>query len=161
MSKLNASFGLNSTTTMAKGKILYVNGTGTIPAFKDLGGNVLSPNRNPLKIIVTGVNDLTNTIVGSSIYANKQLRKIKGLFPDGALLLETPFDNKVKNETLKIVENNQFKTVSILNNKNIDGEIDENTLPKKRGVTWTDALEKLDAIAYDTKGSEFLISTTT
>ncbi len=147
---------------MAKPNNNLVTGNGTLPASKNLGGSITTHIDNPLKISVTGVKTVGIVREGNSIFANNELRRVQSIFPNGDLLIATPFSIQLVDEELKLVENGRFKEISVFNNSdNITGSVNGNPCPPKIGFRWKEKdNEGLDAIYFDTNGADFLISTT-
>ncbi len=137
-----------------------VTGIGTIPIPSSLPQTLTTDPVNTTRINVQGPSLKNLLFEGDSIFANNELRRVKGFNPDGSIRIDVPFSQALNNEPLKRVENGTLREISISNDDAaITGSVNGKPCKPKKELTWRHP-EGLAAVCYDTSGADFTITST-
>jgi len=138
-------------------------GVGTIPEAVSIVGITIDTDlANTVRLIVIGGQVKNKTIYeGSYIFASNQLRKVVGFFPNGDILIDSPFPNPLLSVDLKRVKRNVFKEVSVINKSTtITGQFNNEDLLPRDGLEFRDEAG-LSPILYNANSGLFKITTLT
>lgn len=147
----------------AASKRITVTGIGTIPEGTGLVGSTFTTDPTlDTKINVSGTQVKFKSLYeGDSFFASNEMRKVKGFYDDGSILVDSAFSAPLAAVTGERVPNGRFTEISYINDDlAITGTIDGSDVLPKNGDTIR-SLKGIDAMIYNTNSGNFIISTTT